>query len=147
MPGDVVDVERKLGPHVLMFTFGIVTLGPYLRASPGTTGHGRFTGLGMAEGVAQVVRERADGEGDIVGVLRVAEERADEVSRAHVVQQVRRRGLAEGVGAEVLDDAAAIGVGSCLAQLAGSEVGVTLEQEGPDGVGQVRSISSSWVRT
>ena len=79
--------------------------------------------------------ERADGEGYVVGGFGVAEEGSDEVSGADVVQQVGEEGFAQGIVAEVLDDASAVGIGAGLAELGGSEIGVALEQQRLDGVG------------
>jgi hypothetical protein len=134
--GDVVDVEGELGADVLVRAFGVVDVGAVLGGERGELdADGGVDGLGVADGVAEVVGERADGEGDIVGVFGVAEEGADEVAGADVVEQVGEDRLAEGIVAEVLDDASAIGVGVGLAELGGSEVGVALEQQRLDGVG------------
>jgi hypothetical protein len=56
------------------------------------------------------VGEGADGEGKLVGSVGVAEEGEDEVSGAHVVGEIREELVAEGVVAEVLNGAAAVGV-------------------------------------
>ena len=88
----------------------------------------------MADGVADVVRESADGEGEFVGVVGVADEAEDEVSGADVVGEVAEEGIAEGVVAEVLDGAAAVGVGVGLLNLGFGEVGIALEQERADGL-------------
>jgi len=50
----------------------------------------------VADGVANVVREGADGEGQLVGVGGVAEEIDDEVSGADVVGEVGESLVAEG---------------------------------------------------
>ena len=71
----------------------------------------------MADGVADVVRERADGEGQLVGVVRIAEEVDDEVAGADVVGEVGEEEVAEGVVADVLNDAATVGVGAGLLEL------------------------------
>ena len=66
----------------------------------------------MADGVADVVGERANGEGKLIGVGRVAEEADDEVAGADVVGEVGEGRVAEGVIADVLNDASAVGVGA-----------------------------------
>ena len=149
MLGDVVDVEGKLGADVLVLAFRVVDVGAVFGGELGERlADGEVDGIGMADGVAEVVGERADGEGDVVGVFGVAEERADEVAGADVVQQIGEERLAEGIVAEVLDDASAIGVGVGLAKLGGSEVGVSAcSSSGWIESAQVRSMSSSWVRT
>ena len=84
--------------------------------------------------VSDVVGEGADGEGQLVGVAGVAEEVDDEVSGADVVGEVGEAGVAEGVVADVLNDAAAVGVGAGVLKLRGSEGGVTAEEQRDDGV-------------
>jgi hypothetical protein len=59
--------------------------------------------------------------------LGIAEETEDEVSGADIVGQVREEGVAEGVVAEVLDSATAIGVGVGLLKLGVGEVREALE--------------------
>ena len=79
--------------------------------------------------------------------LRIAEQRADEVSGAHVVQQVGEQRLAEGIVAKVLDHAAAIGVraGVTHSPASGSD-NVSAAAAGSSRA-HVRSINSSWVST
>jgi hypothetical protein len=50
------------------------------------------------------------------------------------VGEVGEEGVAEGVVAEVLDGAAAVGVGVGLLELGFGELGVMLEENGPDGL-------------
>ena len=87
----------------------------------------------MPDGVADVVRESADGEGELVSVAGVAEEVDDEVAGADVVGEVGEERVAEGVVADVLDDAAAVGVGTGVLDLSGSESGVAAEEQRDDG--------------
>ena len=116
--GDLVDVEGELCADVLVLSLGEVDVGAVLRGEGGELGSdGEVDGFGVADGVAQVVGERADGKGNVVGGFGVAEEGADEVSGADVVQQVGEERLAEGIVAEVLDDASAVGVGAGFAEL------------------------------
>ncbi len=61
------------------------------------------------------------------------EEREDEVAGADVVGEVGEEGVAEGIVAEVLNGAAAVGVGVGLLKLRFGEGGELLEQEGADG--------------
>jgi hypothetical protein len=88
----------------------------------------------VADGVADVVREGADGEGEFVGCVGVAEEVHDEVSGADVVGEVGEEAVGEWVITEVLDSAAAVGVGVGFLELGFSEGGIFLEQEGADGL-------------
>ena len=134
--GDFVDVEGKLGTDVLVRALGVVDVGAVFGGERGERSANRWVdGLGVAEGVAEVVGERANGEGDVVGAFGVTEEGADEVAGADVVKEVGEDGLAEGIVAKVLNDASSIGVGAGVAELGGGEIGVALEQEGLDGVG------------
>ena len=91
-------------------------------------------GVAMADVVADVVGEGADGEGEVIGGLGVADEAEDEVSRADVVGEVGEEGVAEGIVAEVLDGGAAVGVRVSLLELSIGEVGVLLEENWPDGL-------------
>jgi hypothetical protein len=91
-------------------------------------------GEAVADGVADVMREGADGEGELVGGVGVADEADDEVSGANVVGEVGEEAVAEGVVAEVLDGAAAVGVGVSLLELGFGEGGVLFEENGPDGL-------------
>jgi hypothetical protein len=88
----------------------------------------------VADGVTDVVREGANGKGKLVGGVGVAEEAKDEVSGADVVGEVGEEGVAEGVIAEVLYGAAAVGVGVGFLELGFGESGIFLEQEGADGL-------------
>ena len=81
----------------------------------------------MAYGVADVVRERAYGEGEFIGGLRVVEERENEVARADVVSEIGEELVAEGVVTEVLNSAAAVGVAVSFLKLGFSEGGIFLE--------------------
>ena len=96
----------------------------------------------MADVVADVMGERANGKGKLVGILGVAEEVDDEVAGAHVMGQVGEEGVAEGIVANVLNNAARVGVGPCLFQLFGSDVGITAAQQWRDGAlpGQVDQL-------
>ncbi len=95
---------------------------------------GEIDGEAVADGVADVMRERTDGEGELVGSVGVAEEAEDEVSGANVVGEVGEEAVAEGVVAEVLDGAASVGVGVGLLELGFGEGGVPFEKNGPDGL-------------
>jgi hypothetical protein len=91
-------------------------------------------GVAMADVVADVVGEGADGEGEVIGGLGVADEAEDEVSRADVVGEVGEEGVAEGIVAEVLNGAATVGVGVGFLKLGFGEGGVVLEEDGADGL-------------
>ena len=58
----------------------------------------------------------------------------DEVAGADVVGEVGEEGVAERIVAEVLDGAAAIGVGVGLMELGFGEGGVVFEEDGADGL-------------
>ncbi len=88
----------------------------------------------VADGVADVMRERADGEGEFVGGLSVAEEVNDKVPRPNVMGEVGEEAVAEWVVAEVLDGTAAVGVGVSFLELGFGEGGVLFEENGPDGL-------------
>ena len=134
MVGDFVDVKGELGLHVLVFAFGVGDAMPELVAKLGEfDGDGEVGGFGVADAVADVVGEGADGEGELVGVTGVAEEVDDEVAGADLVGEVGKELVAEGVVADVLDDAAAVGVGTGVLDLLGREVRVAALEKGNDG--------------
>jgi hypothetical protein len=60
-------------------------------------GDGGVDGFGVSDGIADVVREGSDGEGEFIGGFGVAEEVEDEVSGADVVSKVGKERVAEGV--------------------------------------------------
>ena len=97
-------------------------------------GDGEINDGAVADGIADVVREGADGEGEFVGGVGVAEEVNDEVSGADVVGEGGEESVAEGVIAEVLNGAAAVGVGVGFLELGFGESGIFLEQERADGL-------------
>ena len=114
--GDLVDVEGKLGTDVLVRALGVVDVGTILDGQRGKlAADSQIDRLRVTYGVSQIVRESADGEGNVVRAFGVAEEGTNEVTGAHVVQQVGEERSAEGIVAEVLDHASAIGVGLRLA--------------------------------
>lgn len=118
-----------------MLAFGVVDGGAVLRFElRELDGDGGVDGFGVSDGVADVVREGADGEGEFVGGFRVAQKVEDEVSGADVVSKIGKERVAEGVVAEVLDGAAAIGVGMGLFELGLGKGGEALEQERTDGL-------------
>jgi hypothetical protein len=132
---ELVDVEGKLGSYVGAFVLRVVDDGTVLLFELGELdGDGMVDGGAVADGVADVVREGADGEGELVGGLRVVQKGEDEVPGADVVGEIGEEGVAEGVVAEVLDGAAAVGVGVGLLELGLGESGEVLEQDGADGL-------------
>ena len=105
-------------------------------------GDGVVDGGAVSDGVADVVREGADGEGEFVGRLSISQKSEDEVAGADVVGEVGEEGVAEGIVAEVLNGAAAVGVGVSLLELGFGEGGIVLEKNGPDGLlpGQIDQL-------
>ena len=133
---DFVDVEGELSTDMLVRAFRVVDVAAVLQGELGELlGYGEVDRVGMADGIAQIVGEGADGEGDIVGIFRVAKERADEVAGADVVEEVGEVGFPKGIIAEVLDYAPAVGVGMGFAELCWCEGGEAPEQERLNRVG------------
>ena len=131
---DLVDVEGELGLDVLVLALGITDGVAVFHAELGELdGDGAVGGLRMPDGVADVVRQGADGEGELVGVAGVAEEVDHKVAGPHVVSEVGEEPVAEGVVTDVLDDAAAVSVRTRVLELRGREGGITAEQKGNDG--------------
>ena len=71
----------------------------------------------MAYVVADVVGERPNRKSKLVSVLGIAEEVNDKVARANVMRQVGEEGVAERIVANILNNAARVGVGARLFQL------------------------------
>jgi hypothetical protein len=132
---ELIDVEGELGLDVGVRVFGIVD-GRAVASFEfwKFEGNGEVDGGAVADGVAEVVREGTDGEGEFVGRGGVTEEAEDEVSGADVVGEIGEEAVAEGVVAEVLDGAAAVGVAVRLLDLGIGESGVLLEEDGADGL-------------
>jgi hypothetical protein len=65
------------------------------------------------------MRQHAQSEGVLVEVIRLPDKVGDEVPRAHVVGQVAEEHVAEGVVADVLDEATAVSIGVGLPELGG----------------------------
>jgi hypothetical protein len=95
---------------------------------------GEIDGGAVADGVSDVMRKGPDGEGEFVGGMGVPEEIDDEVSGTYVVGKVGEEAVGEGVIAEVLDGAAAVGVGVSFLELGLGEIGIVLEKNGLDGL-------------
>jgi len=148
---ELVDVEGELGLDVCVGALGVVDAGAVLLFEAGELdGDGDVDGGAVTDGVADVVGERADGEGELVGCFRVVEKGEDEVSGADVVGEVGEELVAEGVVAEVLNGAATVGVGVGFEELRLGEGGIVLKQDGADGgfPGEVDSAlhGSEWSR-
>ena len=132
---ELVDVEGELGLDMSVRGLSVADVGAISLLEFGKfDGDGEIDSNAVADGVADVMREGADGEGELVGSVRVAEEADDEVSRADVVGEIGEEFVAEGVVAEVLNGAAAVGVGVSLLELSFGEGGVLLEKNRPDGL-------------
>ena len=140
---DLVDVEGELGADVGVLAFVVGDDGAVLLFELGELdGDGLVDGLGVADGVADVMRESADGEGQFVGSFGIVNEAEDEVAGADVVGEVAEERITEGIVAEVLNGATAVGVGVGLVELGFGHVGEALEEQGADGFlpGQVDEL-------
>jgi hypothetical protein len=132
--GDLVNIEGELGLNVLVFSFGVADGVTELLFELGELdGDGAVGGHGVADAVADVVGEGADGEGELVGIAGVAEEVDDEIAGADVVSEVGEELVAEGVIADVLDNAAAVGISARVLDLGGGEVRIAALEERDDG--------------
>ena len=132
---ELVDVEGEFGLDVLVWAFGVVDYGAVSLGELGELdGDGVVDGVAVADVVADVVGEGADGEGEVVGSLRVAEKADDEVAGADVVGEIGEKGVAEGIVAEVLNGRATVGIGVGLIDLRVGEVGEVLKDDGENRV-------------
>ncbi len=127
---NLVDVEGELGLNMLALSLGVVHLGAVFCAEAGKLDrHGKVDGRGVTNRVADVVGERAGGEGEFIGVSGIAEEADDEVPGTDVVSQVREQPVAERIVAHVLDHASGVCIGACSFQIGGGQVWIATEQQ------------------
>ena len=133
--GDLIDVEGEFRLYMLAPALGVGHHRAVFHAKHGKLdGNGEVDGFSMAHRVADVMRKRAHGEGQLIGILGIAQQVHDEVAGAHVVGEVGVGDVAEGVVADVLNHAPAIGVGPRLVQLRRGQAGIAAEQQRHDGV-------------
>src|SRR5579862_2018464 len=126
----LVDIKGKFSSDMTVRTLIVGYTSSELMLELGKLNRSRgIDGLRMADRIANVVRQGADGEGVFVDVLSVAEQVGDEISGADVVGEVAEELFAEGVIAHVLDRRAAVGVGVRLAQLRLGGIGKAGEQQ------------------
>ena len=131
---ELVDVKGELGLDVGVGVLSVVDGGAILLFELGEfDGDGLVDGEAVAEAVSDVVGERAYGEGKLVKRLGVVEQREDKVAGADVVGEVGEEGVAEGIVAEVLNGAAAVGVGVSFQELRVSERRIVLEENRANG--------------
>src|ERR1035437_5084138 len=95
--GLVVDVEGHCGP--------------VLSRQRGVFDANRQIDVGMSIDIGNVVGERSQSESVLIEVLRIAEHRQNEITSADIVCQIAEDVITEGIVANVLDDAAAVGIG------------------------------------
>ncbi len=132
---DLTDVEPELDLHVLVFPLGVVDDRAVFGAELGELDwDGDVCCTRVANCVADVVGKRTNGKGKLIGVFGITEQAHHEVAGTDVVGQVGIHHVAEGVIADVLNDAAAIGVGAGFIELGWSQVRIAAEQQGNDGV-------------
>ena len=130
---ELVDVEGEFDADVLVFALGIVDRwAVFLRELGKLDGNGAVGGIGVSDVVADVVRERSDGEGEFVGVMSVAKKAGDEVSRADIVGEVAKENIAEGKVAKILDGAATVSIRVSFAELVFAELAIAAEENGAD---------------
>jgi hypothetical protein len=132
---ELVDVEGKLSLDVGVGVLSVVDGGSISLFQLGELdGDGEIDCGAVTDGVAYVVREGADGEGELIGSLCVVQERENEVAGADVVGEVGEELVAEGIVAEVLNGAAAVGVAVSLLELGFGEGRESLEEERANGL-------------
>jgi hypothetical protein len=76
------------------------------------------------------MREGAESESILVGIVAFEQKLANEISAAHVVDEVAKFRAAEGIVAKILDDGAAVGVGMGFGELFFGEFRKSLEEKG-----------------
>ena len=125
-------VEPELGFQVRGLVLGIADGLAKLRPQLRILDRDRLVDRRVAGDVGRIVRQGAQREGVLVGILALAQQFTNKVAAADVVHQVAEFPAAERVVAEVLDDGAAIGVGMRFLDLVFRESGISLQQERAD---------------
>ena len=131
MVAKFLDIEREFGTNVAVRTliisdrFAVFTfqLGELNRG-------GGIDGMRVADGITQIVRESADGEGIFIDGAGILQKPYDEITGARVMGQVAKEDFAEGVVSHVLDKASAIGVSVRLVELRFGSAGKFGKQQG-----------------
>ena len=112
---NLVDVEGELRLHVGMCILAVGNHRAIFRGQFGKLDGHRVVGSdGVSYVVADVMGQSPNGEGELVSILGIAKEVNDKVAGAHVVGQVGDELVAEGIVANILNDAACIGVRASL---------------------------------
>ena len=88
----------------------------------------------MTDGVADVMGESTDGEGEFVRGMGVADEAADEVSGPNIMGEIAQERVAEGIIAEVLNRGAPVSIGMGLVNLRFGQIRVAFDQERTNGL-------------
>src|SRR5271166_6319790 len=88
----------------------------------------------MTVGIGHIVREGPEREGVFVEVISIPQQGQYEIAASYVMNQVAEVLAPEWVVAEVLDDAAAIGVCVCFDNVIISRIGESTTQERLDSV-------------
>src|SRR5581483_5935066 len=89
----------------------------------------------MTRDIRRIVRQRAQSEGVLVGILGLEQQLANEVAATDVMHQVAEFPAAERVVAKILDNGATVRVGMRLPDLVFRQSRISLEQEGLDLIG------------
>ena len=109
---ELARVKCHLDAAVRDLVLGIVHGRPVFCAEFGKRdGYRQIGRLRMADAVANEVRQGAYGKGILVRIMRVAKQALHEIRGAHVVHEIGYKQVGEGIVAEVLNHAAAIGIG------------------------------------
>ncbi len=128
--GYLNDVEPEFGTDVGGGVVGVGDDSTILRPELGEGFADSNVDGGMSGEIGGVVREGAEGEGVFVDVVGLSQHGRDEIAAADVMHQIREEMVAEGVVADVLDEAAAVGVGVGGANLIVRRVGIAGEEHG-----------------
>src|ERR1019366_6542426 len=102
--------------------------GPVLARPRGGGDANRQINVGMSVDVGNVVGERSQSESVLVEILRIAEHRQNEVTGADIVCEIAEDMITEGIVANVLDDAAAVGIGMGFYQVLRRGIGESRQQ-------------------
>jgi hypothetical protein len=125
-----VDVKGKLGLHMGVFVLRVSHHRPvHLAKLWELDRHGEIGCGRMAHRIADVMRQRAHGECQLIRIPLVFKEAGHKVPGSHVVGQLGEEDVAEGIVADVLDRTASVGIGTCCLEFRRSRVRVPAPQQ------------------
>lgn len=115
---ELVDVEGKLSLHMRMWILSVVDDRAILLLKLRKLDrHSMVHSSTVTNSVANVMRQRPNSKGQLIGGMSIAQQTQHKVTRPNVVSKVREERVAEGIVSEVLNRTATIRIGVRLLKL------------------------------